>query len=160
MPDRHAQPGHNRATPGACAWALIFALVSTYWGLGGRVGVDQLALSIREAVRDNDTSFQVQNWIGVAAKLTWAGIAWLMVRRVTRYRRVILVIAWAASIALILYGLIGMVEKALMVSGVIDVAASIGDNAVIWYLLLWDPWWLLGGILFTVATWSYQREIR
>ena len=27
-----------------------------------------------------------------------------------------------------------------------------------WIALLWDPWWLMGGILLGIAAWGYQRR--
>jgi hypothetical protein len=144
----------------ACAWSLLFALISTYWGLGGSFGTDHLALSIQEDLRDDDTTLLIENWSGVAAKLVWALLAWTMFRRVTRFRRIVLLLGWATGILLTLYGGLGIVEKALMQAGVVDIATSIGEDALIWYLLLWDPYWLLGGLLFLAATWMYQRETR
>jgi hypothetical protein len=36
--------------------------------------------------------------------------------------------------------------------GARDVPTDIGDTAMLWYVLLWEPLWLLGGLLFLAAT--------
>ena len=117
-----------------------------------------MALSIQENVREGDLSFALMNWVGVIAKCVWAGLAWWMVRRVRRWRRAVLGLSWATGVVLALYGAAGTIEKALMQFGVRAVASSIGEDALIWYLLVWDPYWLLGGLLFLAATWRYQRD--
>jgi hypothetical protein len=37
----------------------------------------------------------------------------------------------------------------------------IGDSAngkwFFWYLVLWDPWWVLGGVLYLTAAWFARR---
>jgi hypothetical protein len=146
----------------ACAWAVVFALVSTYWALGGEIGIDQLAQSIQNQLADNDSSLWLQNWLGVAAKCVWALLAFHMYRRVHQRlaRQIILVLGWATGVLLTLYGIAGTFEKLLMQFGAIEVAKSIGEDALIWYLLLWDPWRLLGGILFIAAVRRYEWETR
>jgi hypothetical protein len=32
--------------------------------------------------------------------------------------------------------------------------------ALRWHLVLWDPWWLGGGVLLGIAAWGYQRRSR
>ena len=39
-----------------------------------------------------------------------------------------------------------------MAVGARDVPTDVGDAAVLWYVLLWEPLWLLGGLLFLAAT--------
>jgi hypothetical protein len=47
-----------------------------------------------------------------------------------------------------------------MQADIVDVRASIGEDALIWYVALWEPYWLLGGLLFLGATARYQRDTR
>ncbi|HEV2404232.1 MAG TPA: hypothetical protein VGR88_02200 [Ktedonobacterales bacterium] len=47
-----------------------------------------------------------------------------------------------------------------MVSGVIATPAGLGTTAARWHLYLWDPWWLLGGVLIIVAARTYGRATR
>jgi hypothetical protein len=35
---------------------------------------------------------------------------------------------------------------------------SVDWTGLLWHVVLWDPWWLLGGILFCVAALDYHRR--
>jgi hypothetical protein len=45
-----------------------------------------------------------------------------------------------------------------MVAGVVPTPVGLGSTAALWHLLFWDPWWMLGGVLFVVATWRSARR--
>ena len=47
-----------------------------------------------------------------------------------------------------------------MAAGVLSTPEGLGATALRWHFVLWDPWWLVGGILFGLATWSYSRRSR
>ena len=66
-------------------------------------------------------------------------------------RRLLLTLLMGAGVLLTLYGVAGFVEKALMVAGVIDIPAAMGDGPARWYLVLGEPWWILGGVLFLLT---------
>ncbi len=34
------------------------------------------------------------------------------------------------------------------VTGVIGLLAGLGRTSAYWHLVFWDPWWLIGGLLF------------
>lgn len=57
-----------------------------------------------------------------------------------------------------LYGGASWVQEGLMVFGVIHIPAGLGRTAALWHVLLWDPWWLLGGILFILTASTYGRR--
>jgi hypothetical protein len=44
-----------------------------------------------------------------------------------------------------------------MEAGVRDVPEALGSDVLRWHLLLWDPWSLLGRILFAAAAVQYRR---
>ena len=61
--------------------------------------------------------------------------------------------AWAGGGLALLYGAASLVQHALMLTGVIAAPARLGRIAARWHLLLWDPWWILGGVLFVATAW-------
>jgi len=61
---------------------------------------------------------------------------------------------WAAGIGMLLYGAASFVQHLLMATGVITLPPGLGRTGAYGHLLLWDPWWSLGGILFIAV--SYQ----
>jgi hypothetical protein len=56
-----------------------------------------------------------------------------------------------------LYGAFGLVEFSLMALGTLDVLADVGRPAVTWYIFLWEPIWLLGGLLFLATARAAPR---
>jgi hypothetical protein len=47
-----------------------------------------------------------------------------------------------------------------MVTGVVATPEGLGTRAVPWHLALWDPWWVLGGLLFLTATRELHTDVR
>ena len=150
------------AGAGGAIWGAAFGLLSLYWALGGRVGLHQLGTGIQEQVAHPTTGFTISLWASVVAKAIACllGIA-LMVpldRIVPRW--LLLIAGWAGGIGLTLYGLAGITQAALIVIGVIDAPSSMGADAAPWYLGVWEPTWLTGGLLFLAAVVAYQRTSR
>jgi hypothetical protein len=75
-------------------------------------------------------------------------------------RRLLLAAGWSAAAFLGLYGLANLIQHGLMVSGAIALPEGLGRASALWHLVLWDPYWLLGGTLFAAATRRYQRGPR
>jgi len=50
--------------------------------------------------------------------------------------------------------------EGLLVGGAIHIDGVVVTEGIRWHAWLWDPWWLLGGILFLLAAWQYQRSLR
>jgi len=151
--------GENRAAYAAAAWAFLFALASFYWAAGGEFALDTLAVEIERDARARDSDAIALTWATGALKVLAGLLALALVRpwgaRIPR--RLLLVAAAAAGAGFTLYGAAGLVEKILMEAGAIDVSASFGSDRVVWYLLVWDPYWLLGGILFLLAAVRFRR---
>lgn len=139
----------------AAAWAFAFALVSVAWALGSDLGATTLARSIEEQARERSGAFVATLWVTALLKALAGAIALSLEQRwgerVPRWLR--LTGAWGAAVVLTLYGLAGIVEKVLWKTGARAIPPSFGADRVDWYLFFWDPVWLLGGILFTIAAW-------
>lgn len=147
----------------ACAWALVFAAQSIYHAAGGTVGAETIGPAIAEPVRAREPAWVALMWVTAALKLIAALLALALVRPWGRVvpRRLLLAAGWCAVAVMGVYeGAASLVQHALMVAGVIDTPEGLGATAARWHPLLWDPWWLLGGILFGLATWRYQRRDR
>jgi Protein of unknown function (DUF3995) len=143
----------------AAAWAFVFAVPSFYWAAGGEIALDTLAVELERDALERDSGTVALTWFTGALKVLGGFVALSLVRpwgaRIPRRLR--LVAALGAGVGLTLYGAAGLVEKILMETGAIDVSASFGSDRVIWYLLLWDPYWLLGGILFLLAALRFRH---
>lgn len=127
--------------------------MSFYWALGGTLGLDTLSVELERDAREGGAELLALAVVPGIAKLALGILALALVHlpRSASSRRAVVVLVWAAGIGLSLYGAVLTAEKALMMLGVIDVPEALGDDRVSWYLLVWDPVWLVGGILFPLA---------
>lgn len=135
------------------AWCLVFAAISVYWLLGGTVGIPTLANAIQEAAAEDDRGFRITTWVTVGLKVLGGLLALATIQPWGRMipRQLLLTLLMGAGVLLTLYGAAGFVEKALMVAGVIDTPDAMGEGPARWYLAVWEPWWILGGVLFLLT---------
>jgi hypothetical protein len=143
----------------ACAWALAFSGISFYWAAGGTSGGETIGPAITKLA--HDPAFTAILWSTGALKLVGGVLALALVQPWGRRlpRRLLLAAAWGGGILMILYGGGSWSQETLMVIGVIPIPSGLGHTAALWHVLLWDPWWLLGGILFVLAAW-HSRVVR
>jgi Protein of unknown function (DUF3995) len=149
-----------RALPGAAAavWALLFAASSAYWAAGGMLGSETVAKALAEQAAARDPAFVATLWAAAALKASLAALALALTRRWgARSGRVLRFAGWATGAALTIYGAFGLVEFGLMALGALDVPADVGKAAVLWYVFLWEPIWVLGGLLFLATARAAPR---
>ncbi|HEU5348830.1 MAG TPA: DUF3995 domain-containing protein [Ktedonobacterales bacterium] len=144
----------------ACAWAMLFALMSFYWALGGDFGVNTLGSGVQSLA--HDPGFIAVVWLTGIAKVLGGLFALTLVRPWMLWLPPTwkLALAWLAGIALALYGGIQLIIEGLVLSGVVLVSGQVDWEGLRWHVWLWDPWWLLGGILFLLAAWHYRLSLR
>jgi len=143
-----------------CAWALSFAALSFYWAAGGTAGSSTLGPSIAEPALARDAGFVALLWGTGVLKVLAGVLALALARRFgsSLPRPLFVVGGWAATGVMAGYeGGASLVQHGLMELGVIATPDGLGQTALRWHLALWDPWWLLGGLLFALATRWYQR---
>ena len=147
----------------AAAWALVFAGVSFYWGLGGTLGLATLGREIEQlALARDPTTVAIGGWGAGAAKVLAALVALALVQPWGRsipfqVRRIA---AWIVGLLLVVYGIANFVQHGLMDAGIIPIPASFGAEALPWHLLVWNPWWLAGGLLFVALAWYATGDLR
>jgi hypothetical protein len=66
-------------------------------------------------------------------------------------RRQAWILAWIAAGVLIVYGLVLTVVGLLVQAGVIHTSPNADHRALAWHAYLWDPWFLVWGLLIAVA---------
>ena len=151
---RSAGAGHA-----AAAWALAFAALSFYWAAGGTAGLGTLSKGLRREALERPGGFVAVLWATAVVKVAAAALGLALVQpwgeRVPR--RLLLAAGWATGVLLTLYGGVGLVNAALAEFGVVE---STDPETVRWYLLLWEPYWILGGLLFLTATGQFRRWSR
>jgi uncharacterized membrane protein len=73
-------------------------------------------------------------------------------------RRWLLVASSAASALLVGYGGLNVLAGALVLLDVIHPAGQVDRTALRWHVGVWDLWFLVWGILLTLATIGYWRR--
>ena len=137
----------------ACAWALAFGAVSFFWAAGGQLGAATLGVRLEQLGAERDPGFVALLWATGALKVLGGLLALALVRRWGQAlpRRALLVAIWSIGALITLYGCANLVQHVLMASGAISTPAGLGSDALPWHLALWDPVWVIGGLLFLGA---------
>jgi hypothetical protein len=164
-PNAHqpAPPPRLRATAwaayAACALALLYAVPSFYWALGGTAGLDTVGGAIEQLGRSRDPAGVA---LGIGAGVLKVAGALLALALVRHWRaippRLLGGAAWAASVVLTAYGGLLVAVGALVLTGLISPSGAVDRTALRWHVLLWDLWFLVWGLLLGVAAWQSGRE--
>ncbi|HEV8166716.1 MAG TPA: DUF3995 domain-containing protein [Actinomycetota bacterium] len=156
-----------RARPHAVAWAyaasalaLLYAVPSFYWALGGTAGLDTVGGAVEELARTGGLAGVALGMGAGVLKVAGGLLALALVRPWGRAipRRLLAGAAWAASVVLTAYGGLLVVAGALVLTGLIRPAGPVDRTALRWHVLLWDLWFLVWGLVLGVAAWQYGRE--
>jgi hypothetical protein len=137
----------------ACAVGLLYAAVSVYWGLGGTWLLDTVGGSLAKLGRDHNAAVIAAVWGAATLKLIAAGLPVLAVRYRGRSRRdrELRALSWVAAGVLIVYGSVLTAVGLLVQSGVIKASSTADHRALAWHAYLWDPWFLIWGLLIGAA---------
>lgn len=132
----------------AAAWSFIFALISFYWAAGGTIGLNTLGDEINSL--KGNAWFTTFVWLTGILKVAAGLIALSLVGlfRVKNMHRLINIAAWGIGIFLTLYSGANLAARAAMKLGWLVSPETMHSAAAYWHLVLWDPFWLLGGVLF------------
>lgn len=127
----------------AFVWSVVFLIPHVYWAAGGTVGLE---------VESVDGLLAAVNYAAIVLSIVAAVLALALVRPwgASLPHRVLLIGAWGACVLLSLRGSVGLIQALVfMLGGSDDELSRIG--------LVFEPLFLVGGILFGLAAWQYQR---
>lgn len=131
----------------AATWCTLFAALHIYWALGGSAGLAESAGVDLAAQRP--AWFVLGGLWGVAAVLLVG--AWFCLNLTKKWRRLLTLVGGAV---LVVRGL--AVEVALLTT---DLPQQVGERQTRPSLLLWKPWFVLGGVLVLGAYWSTRSKL-
>jgi hypothetical protein len=157
-----------RGAQAACIAGLAFAAVSVYWGVGGTWLLDTLGGSLERQARTGSLGAVVVLLTTASLKVVAAVVPLLAVggRLAPVWRRRARALAWVDASVLTLYGLVYTGVGLLLQAGVIGMPAAPNRRAFAWHAFLWDPWFLVWGLLVVLAllrsrhTWGATRRDR
>lgn len=102
----------------------------------------------------------VAAWVPAILKLIAAVLPLLALRQLTSpvWNRRVRVLAWLEAGIMIAYGLTLTVVGLLVQADVIHASASADHRALAWHAYLWDPWFLIWGLLVAAALWRGRHR--
>jgi hypothetical protein len=164
-PPAPSEPANGASTAGrsslrwagyaAAAWSLAYMLPHLYWAAGGTAMLSAVKPSASE-----EPAWRLINWVASAMLIGAALVAYLLARGTNRrmLRWALLAIAWAGSVLSVAHAIYGIVDRTLIVTGVRLVDSrpftASEDAWVLWDLLVFEPWFLVEGVLFGLAGWA------
>lgn len=150
---RRSGPKGSGLAQAACLIGVLFAAVSLYWGLGGTWLLDTLGGSLERQARAGQAIAAAILVTVAGVKLIAAVLPLLALRRLTGsvWNRRAWALAWTEAAVLIGYGVLYTGVGLLVQAGVVDASATANHRALAWHTYLWDPWFLVWGLLVAGA---------
>ncbi|MBZ4318688.1 DUF3995 domain-containing protein [Streptomyces huiliensis] len=150
------------AWPGlaAAAWGIVFAVPSFVWAAGSTFGArSTVSPSLVRLAEDRVTWFVAVLWLTGLLKLVGAllGLG-LTRRRGPRAGRLLTFCGGGAAVLLVWHGGLFVAHGLLVETGLLSAAPDLADLTP-WYLYLWGPWFITGGLAFATATTRYVRHL-
>jgi hypothetical protein len=135
----------------AAGWAVVFACLHLFWALGGETGLASSAGS--ELAAERPDWFVAAGLWGVAVLLVAAAALAAALVRGYRSR---LVVPLGAAVGLLLL-VRGVGVEVLLLAGAYDADDAISAGQRHWSLVLWNPWFVVGGVAFLLAALGRAR---
>ncbi|NKY50857.1 DUF3995 domain-containing protein [Nocardia vermiculata] len=140
----------------AITWCCVFAAVHWFWALGGSVGLASSAGS--DLATRRPPLFVAAGLWGVGAVLL-AGAAFVGVAAAgnvpLRWRRIM---AWTIGLAGLVLLARGVLVQVALATDMGGVRGEVGPHQTRWSLVLWNPWFVLGGVLLAAAGHTIARR--
>jgi hypothetical protein len=142
---------------GAALVAALSSLVSAYWAAGGTALLSTVGGEVERLGRKGGTAVVLVLAVTALAKAVGAALAVALVRPPRRLPVPALeVIALVGGVLLALYGGVLTALGAVAATGVLGPPAD--RRALLWHVLLWDPWFLVWGVLLLTAATARRRS--
>ena len=143
----------------ACACGLAYVAISLYWALGGSWLLATVGVSLAGT---SSAGVRFAVWAAVALKAIAALLPLVAIGALRQPRRVwerwLRRLTWIEALILTGYGLVLTATGLLVQSGVISPPAKADHRALRWHAYLWDPWFLVWGLLVTTALVQARRR--
>lgn len=156
-------PGANvsartTAAYAAALWAFAFAALSFYWALGSSWLAATQSESILELAEHR--WFLAVVGLTVLLKVAAGLVALSLVQRWgTMFPFALRLFGvWSIGTILLLYGSANLAVRALMALGLLETPASMRTVRATWHLILWDPFFVLGSVLFLLCGLVFTRS--
>ena len=133
-------------------WSIAYVLPHLYWGLGGETGLSAVRPSASAMPEWEDINLVASLVLTIPAAI---GIGLIRFAGERRVARPLLIASWLGVAIAAGHGLFGIVYRTLHVAGVTDIDGRSFEldrhGWVLWDLLVFEPWFLIEGILFAAV---------
>lgn len=136
-------------------WTVVFAGMSFYWGMGGRIGARSLGGAIYEMSQNPSSSFLTIVWLTGVVKL-FGLILFLMLFikwKKSWMTRLLYYTMKVVGVILFLYGFLNFFTITLSAFNLSDF--DLDAYAIFWRLVFWEPFWMIGGVFYFFAVRKY-----
>jgi Protein of unknown function (DUF3995) len=149
-PDIRYQLGLSAATA-ALVVGLAYVAISAYWALGGTWLLATVSSSLASAHQGATVVMAV--YAAVVLKAAGALLPFYVRRPAppSKWHRRLRLLTWTEGAVLTLYGFVFTSVGLLVQAGVIHQGRTADRRASVWHAYLWDPWFLVWGLLVVVA---------
>lgn len=132
---------------------LTYAAISAYSAIGGTVLLDTVGGVFERAGRSGGTAVTIGLWAVVLVKIAAAALPLLALSGIlgSGWHRLVWVLTWVDVVMLTLYGLVLTIAGLLIQADVVHTRPDADHRALRWHAYLWDPWFLLWGLLAGAA---------
>jgi len=150
----------------AFSCGIAYVAISLYWAFGGTWLLAAVGGSL--ATGKSSAGIEAAVWVAVVLKAIAACLPLVALGALLpvfqkplpvfqKRKRWLRRLAWIEAVILTAYGLVLTVIGLLVQSDAIVPPASADHRALEWHAYLWDPWFLLWGLLVTTALMRTRR---
>jgi hypothetical protein len=139
------------AAAAALVVGLAYVAFSAYWALGGTWLLATVGSSLVTA--DQSATVVMAVWAAVVLKSIGALLPFYLRHSAppSKWHGRLRLLAWAEGAVLTLYGFVFTSTDLLVQAGVIHPGRAADRRALVWHTYLWDPWFLVWGVLVVLA---------
>jgi hypothetical protein len=142
-------------------WSIAYMLPHLYWGLGGVIGLTMFATSVLEFPQLKMINLVASVFLTAAGFL---GLAFIYLKRGKFLSTLLLAITLIGCSISTSHGIYGVFYRIFQISGVVKLdSASLNGNDysfLSWDLFLFEPWFLIEGVLLGIVGWFYLNKPR
>ncbi|MFD8319494.1 DUF3995 domain-containing protein [Kitasatospora purpeofusca] len=141
-------------------WGVLFAIPSFLWAMGSTFGArSTVAPELVRLAQDRVPWFLAVLWVTGFLKLAGAAIGLGLTRLRGRLAgRSLAFCGGGAAVLLVWHGGLFVVHGLLVETGAAAVDPDLA-GLTRWYLYLWGPWFIAGGLAFAAATAAHVRPV-
>jgi Protein of unknown function (DUF3995) len=131
---------------------LGYAAISAYWAVGGQRLLATVGSDVQRLGHSRGAAVVLGLWAVVVLKAVAAALPAVSLQLPAfGWGRTVAALAWIAAVILTAYGLVLTLVGVMVQAGLIRAGAGADHRALAWHAYLWDPWFLVWGVLATGA---------